>query len=132
MVTEMFANGGRNSADRPVKRYRRPGKPFDKRTRAGRRTKQLVELFTARLGDAASDPITATAIKRCAETTALSEDLRARVLRGEAIPPDDVNRASRTADLMTRRLLERAKPQPMGPTLSDLLHAEAKREESAL
>ena len=59
----------------------------------------------------------ATAIRRCAETVALSEDLRARMLRGEAVSPDDALRASRTADLLTRRLhLDRRKPATMGLT----------------
>ena len=58
-----------------------------------------------------------TAIRRAAETTALSEDLRARALRGESVSPDDVLRSSRTADLMTRRLhLDRRKPVTMGLT----------------
>ena len=77
-------------------------------------------VFTARLGDDAADPIMATAIKRCAETVALSEDLRARMLRGEDVSPDDVLRTTRAADALTRRLhLYRRQPKAtMG--LSDL------------
>jgi hypothetical protein len=74
-------------------------------------------VFHQRIGPDADDPITATAIRRAAETVALSEDLRGRMLRGENISADDVLRASRTADLLTRRLhLDRHK-RPEGPSL---------------
>jgi hypothetical protein len=83
-----------------------------------------VEVFRARIGPDADDPVMCTAIRRCAETVALSEDLRARMLRGEAVSPDDALRASRTADLLTRRLhLDRhAKPQS-APSLADYLRS---------
>jgi hypothetical protein len=109
----------------PTPRKRRNHRPapkrFDGRYALGRRVRELVELFTARIGPDADDKITATAIRRAAETTALSEHLRARMLRGEVVSADDVLRASRTADLLTRRLLERAKPRPSAPSLSSYL-----------
>jgi hypothetical protein len=93
----------------------------DLRYQIGRRVKELVEVFRARFPDP-DDPVTAAAIARCAETIAMSEDLRARALRGEEVSPDDVLRASRTADLMTRRLqLGTHKAQPATPTLSAYL-----------
>jgi hypothetical protein len=90
----------------PKKRrnHRKAKKPFDGRFALGRRVLALVAMFSERLGPDATDPITATAIRRAAETTALAEHLRAQMLRGEPISPDDALRASRTADLMTRRL----------------------------
>jgi hypothetical protein len=84
--------------------HRKAHKPYDARFAIGRRVKELVDVFRARIGPDADDPVTSTAIRRCAETVALSEDMRARMLRGEAISADDVLRATRTADLMTRRL----------------------------
>jgi hypothetical protein len=101
--------------------HRKARKPFDGRYVIGKRVKELVDVFRTRIGPDADDPITATAIRRAAETVALSEDLRARMLRGENISADDVLRASRTADLLTRRLhLDRHK-RPEGPSLADLL-----------
>jgi hypothetical protein len=68
----------------PGRNKKRARKPFDARYVLGRRVKELEGVFRARLGpDVAGDPITSTAIRRCAETVALSEDLRARMLRGE-------------------------------------------------
>ena len=98
----------------PPKRrnHRRVRKPFDGRYAIGRRVKALTLTFRARIGPDADDPVLATAIRRCAETVALSEDLRARMLRGEAVSPDDALRASRTAGLLTRRLhLDRHRAQ---------------------
>ena len=48
--------------------------------------------------------MTRTAIWRCAETVALSEELRARMFRGEDVSPDDVLRTTRAADALTRWL----------------------------
>jgi hypothetical protein len=97
--------------------HRKARKPFDGRYVIGRRVRELVDVFRTRIGPDADDAVMSTAIRRCAETVALSEDLRARMLRGEDISPDDVLRASRTADLLTRRLhLDRQK-RPEGPSL---------------
>jgi hypothetical protein len=116
MVAESVADS-RPTATRSGKRAR---KPFDGRLIIARRVRELVAVFSARIGDDAADPITATAIKRCAETVALSEDLRARMLRGEDVSPDDVLRTTRAADALTRRLhLDRRKPT--APTLSSYL-----------
>ena len=48
----------------------------DHRYAIGRRVKELVAAFRTRIGPDADDPVTSTAIRRAAETTALSEDLR--------------------------------------------------------
>jgi len=106
---------------KPNKRRRR--RPFDRRYGPGRRVLQLEAMFKARLGAAADDPVTATAIARAAETVALSEHLRARMLRGEAVSADDTLRATRTAELLTRRLLARVERQPLdhGPSLADIM-----------
>jgi len=132
---KMPAESGAVTRNRPVqdgvvpkltewqrRNHRRARKPFDGRYVIGKRVKQLTTVFRERLGADAHDPITDAAIRRCAETVALSEDLRARMLRGENISADDVLRASRTADLLTRRLhLERHKRRD-GPSLGDLLN----------
>ena len=55
--------------------HRKARKPYDGRYLIGRRLRGLVEVFAARIGPDATDPVTATAIRRCAETVALSEDL---------------------------------------------------------
>jgi hypothetical protein len=105
--------------------HRKARKPFDGRYVIGRRVRELVGVFRARIGPDADDPVTSTAIRRCAETVALSEDLRARMLRGEAVSPDDVLRTTRAADALTRRLhLDRHKARPTTPSLTQLLAAE--------
>jgi hypothetical protein len=97
--------------------HRKARKPFDGRYVIGKRVKELVNVFRARIGPEADDPVMSTAIRRCAETVALSESLRGRMLRGESINADHVLRLSRTADLLTRRLhLDRHK-RPEGPSL---------------
>jgi hypothetical protein len=97
---------------------------IDKRYALGRRVKELVTIFRARLGPDADDPVTDTAVRCAAETTALSEDLRARMFRGEDVSPDDALRMSRAADALVRRLhLDRHKAQTVGPSLSDYLRA---------
>ena len=110
----------------PPRRRKRGPKPprhvFDRRTRVGRRAVALAKAFRARIGPDGDDPITSTAIRRCAETVALSEDLRARMLRGEAVSPDDVLRTTRAADALTRRLhLDRHRPAQTQPSLLEYL-----------
>jgi hypothetical protein len=102
--------------------HRKARKPFDGRYAIGRRVKELVDVFRTRIGPDADDPVTSTAIRRCAETVALSEDLRARMLRGEAVSPDDVLRTTRAADALTRRLhLDRRNRTQQQPSLADIM-----------
>jgi hypothetical protein len=61
---------------------RRARVQIDKRFVLGRRVKQLTAIFRERLGPDAEDPVLDAAVRRAAETTALAEDLRARMLRG--------------------------------------------------
>ena len=104
--------------------HRKAHKPFDGRFAIGRRVRELIDVFRARIGPEAADPIMSTAIRRCAETVALSEDLRGRMLRGEAVSADDVLRTTRAADALTRRLhLDRHTAKPPTTTLSDYLRA---------
>jgi hypothetical protein len=108
---------------KPKPNKRRARVQIDKRFALGRRVKQLTAIFRQRLGADAEDPVLDAAIRRAAETTALAEDLRARMLRGERVDPDDVLRTTRAADALTRRLhLDRHnKPQQAGPSLADIL-----------
>jgi hypothetical protein len=100
---------------------RRARRPFDRRYALGRRVLELEGVFRTRLGpDVADDPVMATAIRRAAETVALSEDLRARMLRGENVSADDVLRTTRAADALTRRLHLDRNPK-REPTLADYL-----------
>jgi hypothetical protein len=107
---------------KPRPNKRRARVRIDKRYALGRRVKQLTAIFRDRLGADAEDPVLDAAVRRAAETTALAEDMRARMFRGEHVSPDDVLRTTRTADLLTRKLhLDRHKAQPSGPSLADLL-----------
>jgi hypothetical protein len=80
MPAEMATVAGNAPAKRRNKGHARV--QIDKRHALGRRVKELAEAFTARLGPDANEMVLATAIRRCAETVALSEHLRARLLRG--------------------------------------------------
>jgi hypothetical protein len=85
--------------------HRKARKPFDGRYVIGKRVKQLVDVFRTRIGPDADDPITATAIRRAAETVALSEDASSRALRADPkVTLDDVVRLTRLAELSVRRL----------------------------
>jgi hypothetical protein len=97
--------------------------PFDRRTRVGRRTAALADIFRERIGVDAADPILNAAVERAAQLMALSEAAAARALRADpSVTLDDVVRLSRAADQAVRRLqLDRHKAQPVGPTLSDIL-----------
>jgi hypothetical protein len=97
--------------------------PFDRRTRVGRRTAELVALFRQRVGaDVASDPVATVAIERAAQLTALAEAASARALRADPkISLDDVVRLSRAADLAVRRLLDRREVKPAAPSLAEYL-----------
>src|SRR5215472_19271962 len=115
----VVANGVKPSKRR---NHRRARKLFDGRYVIGKRVKELIAGFRERLGSDADDLVTAAAIRRCAETVALSEDLRARMLRGEDVSPDDVLRTTRAADALTRRLhLDRHDAQPQQPSLAQYL-----------
>jgi hypothetical protein len=125
MDTPVESNTVASQTPAPKRRnHRKARKPFDGRYAIGRRVKELVDVFRSRIGPDAEDPITSAAIRRAAETVALSEDLRARMLRGDAVSPDDALRASRTADLLTRRLhLDRHAKPPPSPSLADYLRS---------
>jgi hypothetical protein len=90
----------------------------------GRTWVMLARLYAERIGEAASDPIIASAIRKAAELRALVDEVRQRALRGdETVSPDDVVRVTRLADLSVRRLFDKTKTLPMhaGPSLGDLL-----------
>jgi hypothetical protein len=108
---------------RPRPNKRRAPARIDKRYALGRRVKELVATFRERLGPDADDPVTQTAIWRCAETIALSEQLRGQLLRGvPGISVDDALRLTRHSEALTRRLLSERHKQPAAtPTLQQYL-----------
>ena len=117
-----------DTAVSPPRRRKRGPKPprhvFDRRTRVGRRAVALANAFRQKLDVDASDPVMAAAITRAAEVTALAEHLRARALRGDPTASvDDALRLSRTAEAMTRRLIDRHKAVLPTSTLTDYLAA---------
>jgi hypothetical protein len=63
---------GRTVVVRQSRHGRRAKVTVDKRFIIGKRVAQLVDVFRTRIGSDADDPVTATAIRRCAETVALS------------------------------------------------------------
>ena len=118
-VDGVSEEGGSRRRRTPRRRF-----VYDRRSPLGRRILELEGVFRSRLGSDADDPVTAVAVRRAAETVALSEDMRARMLRGEKVSADDVLRLSRTADLMTRRLNLCKAKTPAGPTLAELMRRE--------
>lgn len=106
-------------------RYRKPPRPFDERTRAGRRVVQLTGHFRQRIGSAADDPVLAAAVARAAQLQALAEAARARALRADPKTTlDDVVRLSRLADLAIRALRLDRHNVPRVPSLSEYLHSD--------
>lgn len=79
----------------------------------GKRAHELTKLICRQLGDKADDPLVAAAAARAGEISALAEHLRGKMLRGERVSYAEVMRASRTADLLTRRLYRDAPPKPV-------------------
>jgi hypothetical protein len=97
---------------------------LDRRFAIGKRVTELEAIFRQRLGADADDPVMLTAITRCAETIALSEQVRAQALRGvPGASVDDALRLSRSAEAMTRRLIDRHKAVPPTSSLADYLAA---------
>ena len=95
---------------------------LDRRFAIAKRVTELEAIFRERLGTDANDVVTAAAITRCAETIALSEQIRARALRGDPTASvDDALRLSRTAEAMTRRLIDRHKAAPPTQSLAQYL-----------
>jgi hypothetical protein len=107
----------------PAKRKpnkRRAKVRIDHRFALGRRIKHLTAIFRAKLGPDADDPVMDAAVRRAAEVTVLSEQMRAKMLRGERVNTETMLRLSRTADLAVRRLrLDKVKAQPSEPTVAE-------------
>jgi hypothetical protein len=126
----MSAGMGHNSAamqDTFPAKLRRPKRrlprfQYDRRSRIGRRTKALARIYSEKLGPAASDPLMQAQIQRTASLVALSEQVTAKAIAGEDVPPDDIVRLNRLCDLNLRRLrLDRHDVKPRGQSLGDLL-----------
>ena len=123
MTTESLVIGGQVTRRRRIRTKSDHARVrLDRRFAIGKRVTELEAIFRERLGADANDVVTAAAITRCAETIALSEQVRARALRGvPGASVDDALRLSRTAEAMTRRLIDRHKAAPMTPTLMQYL-----------
>lgn len=76
---------------------------LDGRTTTARRVRQVVDLFTAALGNDL-DEMKREAITRAAELQVTAETLRTRSLRGQAVPAGDVIKAENLADRARRSL----------------------------
>jgi hypothetical protein len=103
----------------PRRRWRYVPRRIDNRRRTARRAKALREYFTAVLVGSGRE-LTVDLIERvmkASELTALAEDMRAKMLRGEAdVCADDLVRVTRLADVSVKRLAlptGSAKPLPL-------------------
>lgn len=106
---------------KPSVRRKRP----DGRRHIVRRCRELAAMFRAKLGAVADDAEVARAVQRAAELTALSEDLRQRVLRREPVAPDDLVRCERLAQSAVRALRLPARTEPKVPGVDEFLRARA-------
>jgi len=86
------------------RRMRSERRRFDGRSAAGVRIRSLIRQYTVAIGTAASDPVTAAAIKRCAELVALSEQARALAIRTGSYDPISLSRIENTARRALRGL----------------------------
>jgi hypothetical protein len=84
------------------RRYR-PAR-VDGRTRTAKRARTMFAYFRELLSNRGVDVELEAAIARAAELLALAEQLRADMLRGKLISPDDLVRVERLADTSVRRL----------------------------
>lgn len=116
-----------SSPDAPpkVRRRRRSrvrAKP-DGRTWVVRRARELAAIYRAKLGDVASDATLAAAITKAAELTAISESMRAGLMRADdSVSADDVVRLQRLADAAVRALDRAAAIKPSNvPSLTEYL-----------
>jgi len=103
-----------------ARRSDRERRRYDGRSALGCRIRVLVKEYSAALGEAASNPMIAAAIKRAAELQALAEEARAAAVRNGAFDPIALARIEGCADRAVRRLrLDHYEP-PL-PLLSELL-----------
>jgi hypothetical protein len=102
------------------RRLRSERRRFDGRSPTAVRIRALVRQYTAAVGDGASNPMMAAAIKRAAELQALAEEARAKAVRNGTFDPIALARIEGVADRAVRRLrLDQYEP-PL-PTLEELL-----------
>jgi len=102
-----------------------PRKSLDGRTWIAKRMRVLREHYLSALGDRNLTVDLEGRISKAAELSALAEDLRARMLRGERdVCADDLVRMQRLADASVRALgldRKREADRPKGQTLGALL-----------
>lgn len=108
------------------RRWRYVPRRIDSRTRSARRAKALREYFTAALAASGRELSVdfVAGISKTVELIALTEDLRARALRGADISADDLVRMQRLADVSVRRLHLPTASIKQAPTLGLLLRSE--------
>lgn len=87
-----------------------PTSRMNSRTARGRRTKDLYRAFVARLTDP-EEVLAQAAALAAAELTVSAEGLRARLLGGEAVDPDQVVRIENLAQRAERKLAKFAGPK---------------------
>jgi hypothetical protein len=106
-----------DTTDRQHSKRRRPLRPYDRRTRLGRRAVELFRLYRDRLNT--TDGTTLALAKRCAELCALAEHVRARMLRGDLQQTHAISRIEDQANGALKRLgLDRV-PKKASPSLAD-------------
>jgi hypothetical protein len=90
-------------------------KRYDGRTALGRRIKELLRGYLARIGDAASDPTVYADACRLCEVQAISEDRRAALIRHEPVDLAGLNRLENTRRRLAMALGVAGPPPPPKP-----------------
>jgi hypothetical protein len=104
---------------------------IDRRTKAARRAEELADMYRAKLGAAADDPMMAHNIAKASRLLALAEAEQAKALNSDLDADLDLLvKLNRLADAAVRRLKLDERKQPAGPSLMQYL-AERQREGSS-
>jgi hypothetical protein len=106
------------------RRWRYVPRRIDNRTRIARRAKALREYFTSALTAAGREMTVelVAAVGKAAELTSISEDMRARMLRGAAdVCADDLVRVERLSGVALRALHLPSAASKQAPSLSQII-----------
>src|SRR5262245_17092092 len=131
MSVELRQGADENRADyrKLIRSGRRSPVRIDYRKRVGKRARELSQHFTAALvGSGRELTVDLTErVMKASELTALAEDMRAKMLRGEAdVCADDLVRVTRLADTAVRRLNLPSADSKAAPSLAEYLAVMAK------
>jgi len=119
MVVHLSTAKHRPISPAVIRRTWRERRRYDGRTPLAYRIRALVKEYAAAVGDGASNPMMAAAIRRAAELQALAEQARADAVRNGAFDPIALARIEGCADRAVRKL--RLDQYETVPTIDEML-----------